>query len=103
MTLSKFELFIYSIYRFGSHLHQDSSYEWSLQLQFHYSNLSTFSDISDLLNIHAGKNSDEALLGTSVENCLDVFFDILQVLLFWEVDIFLHLTIGIKELEGVVI
>jgi hypothetical protein len=67
------------------------------------SHLSTFFAINNKLLTKSVKNSDENLSLALFEVFEDVFFDITEMLFFWEVDIRLNFTIAVEELEGIAI
>jgi hypothetical protein len=63
----------------------------------------TLSDINDLLNAHAVENSNKAFLFTGLKDLLQLANNVLQVLIFWKIDIRLDLSIFVKKLEYLVI
>jgi len=67
------------------------------------SDILTFSDINDLLSAHAVEHSNKAFLFTLLENRLQLRNNVLQMLVFWKIDIGLHLAILVEELESRII
>jgi len=76
---------------------------WAVKERDLVSHSSTFSDIDNLLLSEQGNDGNEALLGSFFEDLLDVVVNILQVFLFWKVDIRLDLTVGVEELKSGVV